>query len=56
MGASDDIDAHVIGARVVVRADPGRDRVLVAAGDQRIDEPVARPALQIVIVRPILSR
>ena len=49
IAASEDIDAHVIGSRVVMRADPGRDRLLVAVRDQRVHQPVARLAVQVVV-------
>jgi hypothetical protein len=46
---AEDVDGHVIRARVMVRADPGCDRVLVAVRDQRVHQPVARLAGQVVL-------
>ncbi len=39
----------MVSSCVVVRADPGRDGILVAAGDQRIHEPPAAAAAEVVV-------
>src|SRR5690606_13251678 len=46
------LDAHVVGARLPVLGHPGRDRVDVAPGDQRVDERVAAAVGQVVVPPP----